>query len=331
MNESAPVLVTGATGFIGAHLARALRIQGSEVRALVREGRDASSLETAGIHVVRGDLRDAYSLQSAVDGCDTVFHLAAATSRTAAHSVEAYTRTNREGTLALLLACNRAAVRHVVLCSSSGVYGRLGSIPAHEDDALRPDTLYRRSKLAAERVTWPFLEPQQRTTVAIARPSAVYGEGSVNWLPLFRDVQAGRLRMLGHGMHPYHLTHVDDVVTGLLCCRRREAAGRIYNIAAAACPTLRDLLVTIADVLGVPFAPTVLPAWPFRRPVRVLSAALRLVGYEAEIAGRVALFTEPRGYDIDRARREIGYAPSVTLRDGVERTVAWYRAAGRLE
>lgn len=329
MNASAPVLVTGATGFIGAHLARALRIQGSEVRALVREGRDGSSLEADGIRVVRGDLTDARSLHSAVDGCDTVFHLAAATSRTAAHSVDAYTRTNSDGTLALLHACNSTAVRHAVICSSSGVYGRLASIPAHEEVALRPDTLYRRSKLAAERVTWPFLQGQQ-TTVAIARPSAVYGEGSENWLPLFRNVQTGRLRMLGDGMHPYHVTHVDDVVTGLLCCRRREAAGRIYNIAAATCPTLRDLFITIADVLGVPFAPTVLPTWPFHRPARTFSAALRLVGHEPSIAGRVALFTEHRAYDIDRARREIGYAPSVTLREGVERTVAWYRATGGL-
>lgn len=84
-------------------------------------------------------------------------------------------------------------------------------------------------------------------------------------------------------------------------------------------------------MLGVPFAPTVLPVWPVRQPVRTWSAALRLVGHEPDVAGRVALFTEHRAYDINRARREIGYAPTVTLREGVERTVAWYRATGRLE
>ena len=126
-----------------------------------------------------------------------------------------------------------AGVDRVVHCSSHGVYGRATRWPIREDAPLRADTLYRRSKLAAERVVWPYLN-SARPTVAIARPSTIYGPGALNWLPLFHDIQIGRSRVLGDLRHPFHVTYVDDVVAGLRCCGGAAAAGGIFNLAASA-------------------------------------------------------------------------------------------------
>src|SRR5688572_14030551 len=145
------VLVTGATGFTGGHLAQALRRQGHHVRALVRPRsmHKAAPLEASGIAVAPGDLLDADSVRDASRDIDIVYHIAA-TYREAGQPPSAYVAVNIDGTRHVFEAARAAGVRRVVHCSTAGVHGHVERPPANEDAPLAPGDQYQRTKLHAE-------------------------------------------------------------------------------------------------------------------------------------------------------------------------------------
>jgi nucleoside-diphosphate-sugar epimerase len=151
-------------------------------------------------------------------------------------------------------------------------------------------------------------------------------------LKLFRGVARRRFVVLGSGRIYYHLTYIDDLVEGLrLCGEVAAAAGRTYILAGAEAPTLNDLTVMIAEDAGVSPPRLRLPVWPFWLAGAACEAFCAPFGIEPPIyRRRVDFFTKSRAFDISRARAELGYAPSVGLRDGIHRTLAWYRAAAWL-
>jgi dihydroflavonol-4-reductase len=164
------VLVTGATGFTGGHLARALSAEGHGVRALVRDPAAAGDLAAGGIELVGGDLRDRGSLERAVAGVEVVYHIAAIY-RQAGVSSDTYRAVNATAVGDLVDAAARAGVRRVVHCSTVGVHGDIEHPPANEDAPLKPGDIYQVTKLEGERLA---REAAQRTGVAvtIVRPPA---------------------------------------------------------------------------------------------------------------------------------------------------------------
>jgi nucleoside-diphosphate-sugar epimerase len=151
-----------------------------------------------------------------------------------------------------------------------------------------------------------------------------------------RDVVRGRPRrrfvVLGSGDIFYHLTYIDDLVEGFrLCGEVPAAAGRTYILAGGEVTTLNELIARIAEVAGVAPPRLHLPVWPFWAAGAMCEAACAPFGVEPPLyRRRVDFFTKSRAFDIGRARRELGYAPRVSLRDGIARTLAWYRRAGWL-
>jgi nucleoside-diphosphate-sugar epimerase len=133
--------------------------------------------------------------------------------------------------------------------------------------------------------------------------------------------------MLGSGEIYYHLTHIDDLVEGFrLCADHPAAANRTYILAGGEVTTLNVLVARIAEVAGVTPPRVHLPVWPFWAAGAVCEAVCVPLGIEPPIyRRRVDFYTKSRAFDISRARAEIGYAPSVGLRDGIARTLAWYR------
>src|SRR5215510_8726027 len=246
------VLVTGATGFTGGHLAHALRRRGHAVRALVRprSRAKAKTLEDAGITIAEGDLLDAESMRRATADIDVVYHIAA-TYREAGQPPSAYIAINIDGTRHVVEAARAAGVRRVVHCSTAGVHGHVEHPPANEDAPLAPGDQYQRTKLEGEQVAREFGE-RGGIEVAIARPVGIYGPGDTRFLRMFRGIARGRFPLLGSGRVFYHLTHVDDVVEGLrLCGETAAAAGRTYLIAGSQYTTLKELIDAIARVLKV--------------------------------------------------------------------------------
>jgi nucleoside-diphosphate-sugar epimerase len=324
------VLVTGATGFTGGHLARTLRRRGYDVAALVREPSKAADLEREGITVVPGDLRDRTALQRAVSGSEVIYHIAAIYRQAGLPEAE-YRQVNAESVRTLIEAAHGGGVRRVVHCSTVGVHGDVESPPANEDAPLRPGDVYQHTKLEGERNA---RDAAARTGIelVIVRPSGIYGPGDRRLLKLFRGIVRRRFVTLGHGNIYYHLTFIDDLVEGFrLCGEVQRAAGRTYILAGSELTTLNVLTALIAQEAGVPPPTWHLPVWPFRAAGALCELACAPFGIEPPIyRRRVDFFTKSRAFDITRAREELGFAPSVTLREGIRRTLAWYRAAGWL-
>lgn len=319
------VLVTGATGFTGGHLARTLALESTrEVRALVRDPAMARGLAASGIELMAGDLRSRETLAAAVAGVDVVYHIAAIY-RSAGVSTDTYRAVNRTAVGHIVEAAAAAGVRRVVHCSTVGVHGDVDNPPANEDAPLKPGDIYQITKLEGEEVARETAD-RCRVELTIARPSGIYGPGDRRLLKLFRNV-IRRFPILGSGEIYYHLTYIDDLVEGFrLCGEHPAAAGRTYILAGGEVTTLNDVMALIADVAGVRPPAIHLPVWPFWVAGAACEAICAPFGIEPPLyRRRVDFFTKSRAFDITRARTEIGYAPRVSLREGITRTLAWYR------
>jgi dihydroflavonol-4-reductase len=322
------VLVTGATGFTGGHLARHLATRGCDVRVLARDASRATTLAAAGMDVAIGDLRDARAVDAALQGVTIVYNIAALY-REAGLPDQAYADVNARAVGDLIAAAARTGVRRVVHCSTVGVHGDVLNPPADEDAPLAPGDLYQRTKVEGEALA-RAAAARHGIEVAIARPTGIYGPGDRRLLKLFRGVARRRFVVLGDGRISYHLTYVDDLVEGLrLCGECPEAAGRTYILGGPETPTLNEIVTAIAAEAGVPPPRLHLPVWPVWIAGAACEAMCRPFGVEPPLhRRRVDFFTKNRAFDIGRARRELGYAPAVGLREGVHRTLAWYREHG---
>jgi nucleoside-diphosphate-sugar epimerase len=321
-------LVTGATGFTGSHLARALAAAGQDVRALVRDPSRAGDLAASGIELAAGDLRDSAALRRAAAGVDVVYHIAAIY-RQAGVSGATYRAVNATAVRDVIEAAAAGGARRVVHCSTVGVHGDVRHPPANEDAPLEPGDIYQTTKLEGERLARAASQ-QSRIEVTIVRPTGIYGPGDRRLLKVFRGVARRRFPMLGSGEIYYHLTYIDDLVDGFrLCGEHPSAANRTYILAGSEVTTLNELVALIADVAGVERPRLHLPVWPFWIAGALCEAVCAPFGLEPPLyRRRVDFYTKSRAFDIGRARREIGYAPRVALRDGIARTLDWYRRHG---
>jgi dihydroflavonol-4-reductase len=320
------VLVTGATGFTGGHFARTLVSRGYQVRALVRGSRTVGN----GIQAVEGDLRDAESVRRAALGVDVIYNIAAVY-RQAGLPQDVYRAVNADAVGTIVDAAASAGVRRVVHCSTVGVHGDVEHPPANEDAPFRPGDIYQETKLEGERIARAASE-RTGVEVVIARPSGIHGPGDRRLLKLFRGIARRRFVVFGGGHIFYHLTYIDDVVEGLrLCGEVPQAAGRTYIIAGAEVRMLNDVIQLVADEAGVPPPKLRVPVWPIWMAGAACEAVCLPFRIEPPLyRRRVEFFTKSRAFDISRARAELGFAPSVGLREGIRRTLLWYRANGWL-
>lgn len=201
------VLLTGASGFIGYHLVRRLHREGCEVRCLLRSTSNTEFLDSFDIDFCYGDLDDILSLEKAVQGCDTVFHLAG---RVRANSFKLFLKANRQGTFNLALAASKLSSPPVfVFASSLAAMGPSMTRPKLETDYPLPVSEYGRSKLAAERALLKFADSMP---CSIARPSIVFGETDKMNLELFKTIK--KLKMCpipGWLDKEYSWIHAEDL------------------------------------------------------------------------------------------------------------------------
>jgi dihydroflavonol-4-reductase len=328
------VLVTGATGFTGSHLAATLAGRGDEVRALVRPRSrakfDASPLPRQGVVAVDGDLTDAAAIRRAAEGVEVVYHIAA-TYREAGQPDAAYRAINVDGTRHVLEAAQAGGARRVVHCSTGGVHGHIAKPPANEDAPFNPGDVYQETKLEAEQAARAFGD-RTGFDVVVVRPIGIYGPGDTRFLKMFRGLARGKFPMIGDGTPFYHLTYIDDLVEGFRLAGTQSAAkGRTYIFAGPRYTTLEELVQLVARELKV--APPAMhwPAWPFWTAGLLCEMVCVPLRIEPPIfRRRVDFYTKSRAFDTSRARTELGFAPKVDLEEGIKRTADWYRSEGLL-
>ncbi len=334
------VLLTGGTGFIGAHLARRL-LEGGYELTLVSHRRPPPLPEGPGVTILRRDLRDPTSLRGAGTGVDAVVSMAGLLRRPGVPD-EAYWDVHYESTRRVLQECARCGIGHLLLVSTTGVYGETGRAPRGEEGPFAPGDVYETTKREAERYAMERCRDGS-PALTVARPGLVYGPGDRHLLRLYRALQAGRFRVVGSGSNLMQPVYVEDLVDGLLRClppaRPEGRAGaappprapRAINLAGAEPVSFRRFCETIASALGRGLPRHGVPRVLASAAGAAFEALHHLGGVAPPITRETVRFmTSDRVYDIGRARRELGWEPRVGLEEGVGRTVAWYRAEGLL-
>jgi dihydroflavonol-4-reductase len=325
-----PVLVTGATGFVGTAVARALIAAGRRVRVLCRPNGDRRNLAGLDLEICQGSLEDAASLTAAVAGCGALYHVAA-DYRLWVRDPEAMYRANVEGTRALMTAALAADVERIVYTSSVATLGfHADGTPA---DETTPSTLadmvgpYKRSKFLAEAEVRRLVETQ-RLPAVIVNPSTPIGPRDIKPTPTGRMiVEAASGRMPAFVDTGLNLVHVDDVARGHLMAEEQGRAGERYILGGENL-SLAEILRRIAAITGGRPPKLRLPL-PVVWPVAAVAEAWgRLTGKEPMVTfDSLRMARKKMYFSAARAERELGYRArpaDQALADAIQ----WFRAAG---
>jgi nucleoside-diphosphate-sugar epimerase len=319
-------LVTGATGFVGSHLAEALRRRGDEVTVLARSASKAAALAPLVVRVVPGDLHDRAALQRAVEGQDVVYHVAGVV---AARSEAEFMAANRDGTRNLVEALEGTGTGRLVLVSSMAAAGpTIKGRPLRGDEAPRPVTAYGRSKLAAEQAV-----TASRLAWTIVRPPMVYGPRDQEVLKVFRLARLGVAPVLGDGSQELSAVHGADLAEALIAAGTTGGtAGRAYYACHPEVFTSAEMARAVGRVMGKSPAVIRVPATIGRGVLMITEAAARLTGHTTILtADKANEFFQPAWTgDPGPLTRDTGWRAARDLRTGLEETYQWYRRAGWL-
>lgn len=324
-------LVTGATGFLGGHIVRALVERGERVRALVRPTSRIAPLIAQNVEIVTGYLENSADVLRAAEGAHAIYNIAGAF-RTFAQSDDHFYAVNARGVDNVLAAARRHGVTRTVHCSTIGVHGDVPQIPCHEESPLNPGDAYQRSKLEGDNHARDAFKAGDPPGVVV-RPASMYGPGDLRFLKLFRAVQRGTFRMFGDGRTLFHGVYIDDLVDGFLLCGEHPAAlsAEVLILAGPRWVTLDELVALVARSVGVRPPRLHLPLGPLLAASRLCDAVFTPLGIEPPLHPRRAhFFTNNRAFSTDKIRRTLGFEPRVDVPEGIARTAAWYVRQGLL-
>ena len=308
------VLVTGAGGFIGSHLAETLLSLGAKVRAFVRYNsrndwgwlEDIPGDRRQELGIFRGDLRDSEAVRKAIRGCDIVFHLGALISIPYSYiNPREYVDVNIVGTANVLNAALDLGIEHLVHTSTSEVYGTAQYVPMDEEHPLRAQSPYAATKIAADKLAESYWR-SFGLPVTILRPFNTYGprQSARAVIPtIITQALTGNCVQLGSTSPVRDLTFVGDIVAGFIQAAGCEAAvGEVINVGAGEGISVLDLAKQILAIVG--------------RPVEIVYDPARVRPDQSEVQRLVA--------DTSKASRLIGWQPRVSLEEGLRRTVEWF-------
>lgn len=299
-------LVTGGAGFIGSNICAALAREGAQITVLddLSSGYAANLDGIEGVTLIEGDIRNPETVKNAINGCDTVFHLAASVGnkRSIDHPDED-TAINAVGTLTVLEAARDAGVRKVVTSSSAGIYGELKTMPITEQHPLEPLTPYGVSKLYTEKMSLAFSHVYGIEAICL-RYFNVYGpnqrfDAYGNVIPIFafRALRGDPIVIFGNGHQTRDFVHVDDVVQANINAARNRGVSGAFNIASATQMSILDLAQAVNSYLDTPVP----------------------IEHREPRAGDVAHSLA----DISAARAAFGYVPAVDMKRGLAQYMAW--------
>jgi nucleoside-diphosphate-sugar epimerase len=324
------ILVTGATGFIGTHLVRALAKQGRDIRCLVRRNSNTKKIEVFDVELFYGNLLDISSLETAVRGIDIVYHLAGEIFTT---QKDRFFQVNLGGFNNLLTACLKNSIGKIIYFSSNASVGPNSDrkTPINENTQCRPIFPYGKSKLEGEKILKKFSEDHGLTNIII-RPPVVYGPGVSKASRVFAFlnlINKGHFRIIGDGKNLISLCYIDNLIHGVMLAEtEKKAEGQTYFIADERPYSIKEIAETIAREEG-----KTLPA----KELPVLIAEILSIG--CLVPAKLFGFTTPLSrdtikhlrynwfVDISKAEKELGYRPIVNFNDGIRITVEWFKNA----
>lgn len=326
------VLVTGASGFIGSHLAEKLAQRGDEVFCLVRRTSDISFLKTLPVSLIYGDLDDINSLRQAVKDKDIIYHPAGVIKT---RNREDYYRGNQGGTRNLLEAVviSGSRPRRFVYVSSQAACGpSANGKPLTEADSCRPITDYGKSKLAGEEVVRSICCPNH-IPYTIIRPPSVFGPRDKEILIFFRQAKRGKIPIIGKDEKFFSLIYVKDLVEGIILAGESEKAiGETYFIAYPQALTWQQ----VADIFSRIFQRICRLKYV---PVSIAYIYAIASEFYSHITARNTIISRDKIRELtqkywvcsaEKIKNQLGFTPKTPLEVAIRETVAWYTAQGWL-
>lgn len=324
------ILITGATGFIGSHIAERLHARGHALRAIVRRSSDRKWVAHLPIDYREGDYADAAFLRRAVEGVGAIYHVAGVTK---SKTREGYYDGNHAVTRDLLAAtvdANPGLARFVHVSSGAAVGPAAPGSSVDETTPFHPITTYGRSKMEAEK---ECLRLMDRLPITIVRPPAVYGPRDTDVFEFFRTMRKGIHPLIGFGEKRVSLIHAHDLADGIvLAGDHPKAAGGTYFISSARAYTWLEVGSVTAAVMRRRAFRVRIPEWC----VYALGAVAQ---FAASFGSRPAVLNLEKARDVvqdawvfdgSKAGRELGFRERLTLEEGVRGTLEWYRSQGWL-
>jgi nucleoside-diphosphate-sugar epimerase len=328
------ILVTGGGGFLGTAICRALRDRGESVTSFQRSFHPA--LEALGVPQILGDLADAKAVLNACAGQDAVMHNAA--KARAWGSYDSYFAANVRGTEHVLAACRAQGIARLVYTSTPSVThsGRTPVQGGNENNTPYGTNFkapYPATKLIAEKAVLAA-NCETLSTVAL-RPRLIWGPGDTQLLPrLVERARAGRLRFIDGGHNKMDITYIDNAAQAHLQALDRlqpdaACAGRAYFISNGEPMPVRDIVNALLRTAGAPQVEKTIPY-----PMAYAAGALLEVAWRAfAIQGEPPMtrflaeqLSTPHWYDISAAQRDLGYRPTISIAEGLQRTAAWWQS-----
>lgn len=306
------ILVTGATGHIGKHLVNALVEDGEQVRALVNE----EGIKIKNVEVVYGNILDKEAVKKAAEGAGVIYHLAAIVDYKPAPRDQLYS-VNVIGTKNVP-ECSEGA--RVIYQSSTAVYGRvLKENPATETTPFNPHSYYGQTKIMAEKLVL------QRNGIVLRSP-VIYGPGfNEGYGFVLRQVKKGKMPIVGDGKNLIQWIHINDLIRAMLLVRKKGRPGEVYLVAGGEVKTQEELMALLAKDFGVDP-----PKKHVSKPLANLLAYYKM--FSAKMKGKESLLVPEdiskmsanRTFDISKARKELGFEPSMTYEHGAKEMVEEY-------
>lgn len=309
------VVVTGADGFIGSHLAQHLIQIGANVRAFIHYNPTNSwgQLEFADRHIkesieiFQGDVRDPHLVRSAVRGCDVVFHLAALIGIPYSYiSPQSYVDTNIGGTLNILMAVRELGVSKMIQTSTSETYGTAQYVPIDEKHPLQGQSPYAATKIGADQLAMSFFLSFE-TPVAIARPFNTFGprQSARAIIPtIITQIASGKKEVCLGSLHTTRdFNYVLDIVAGFIKIAESEKSqGEVINLGTGIETSIEDLAKKIAKIM--------------ERDVKIIGEEQRIRPAKSEVLRLMA--------DNTKAKRLLGWGPKYSIEEGLEETIEWF-------
>lgn len=331
------ILITGATGFIGSHLAERLAKEGHNVRALVKKEENLPGkkikkenlelLESLKVEIVYGDLLDKKSLDNAIKGMEVLFHLAAI-ARPMAIPDKLYFKVNEEGTKNLLEACknNKKKIKKIIIMSSISAVGpsRDGN-PVSENSKCIPADIYGWSKLAQEKVAKQYVK-DYNLPIVLLRPPMVFGPRDFELLKLFKAVNKRFFPVSGK-KECMEFLFVKNLVEACILAEKKGINGETYHISNGRHYSINEIVHSIESSCRKKVIPIKFPRWSFVIAGYIMEGFARILGFHPPFKHDTANWMTTKFWysDISKAKKELKYIPKYSLEQGVKETVEYYK------
>lgn len=316
------VLVTGATGFVGSHVAERLALGGHQLRLLLRTTSSLEHLNGIEFERVEGDLRDVDSLRRAVEGVDAVVHLAGATSTSTTAEYEAI---NARGTADLVQIARETGVERFVYASSLTAQGPSPDGHVQPSEPAFPDGPYGKTKLTGE---YAVRAERQRLNVSVLRLPVVYGPRDRGLLPFFVMAKYGVIPLYARGDNQISWIHVYDAAEAMVTAlEKSEKSGAIFTPCDGRPHTWRELAAAVGDAYGKNLWLPQIPEPLFKVGGAAADAIAGIVGQQLPLTAEKAARMGRRYWICDNSaiEEQLGWQPRVEYREGVRHTLDWYR------